>query len=418
MARKVLLIACACYPSNAPGAHRPVKMAKYLPEFGWEPVLLCGAWTREGHPRSYDPGLALDDDVCPTFRVPFPPPAGGRLGRAVRRALMGAFPYTSPRGVVASLHGEAVRLMSSEEVDTVWSTYSPGFTHLVAHRLAGEFGIPWVADFRDLPDQVYDSPRIRRNVRQETEICANASAMTTTSRALSARLSVRHRAPVHVVLNGFDPDDYDPRAVPPGDRFDITYYGTLYEYCDPRPLFRALDLLHVRGEIDLDRVAVEFYGPPARQIGGLVRGFACARVVRACGRLPYREMLRRQQRSAVLLLLKSGTSGGAIPLKMLEYLGARRPILNVPGDRGEVDAILEETGSGLSAAEPEGIADTLLSFYREWSSTGAPQCASDTERLARYERREQARRLAGVLDSVVTRAGAAGGRSGGKRGSR
>ena len=59
-----------------------------------------------------------------------------RLGRAARRAMTTVFPYTTPGTMVRSLHEEAVGLAASEKVDVVWSTYSPGFTHFVAHRLS------------------------------------------------------------------------------------------------------------------------------------------------------------------------------------------------------------------------------------------------------------------------------------------
>lgn len=403
MPGNALLIALGYYPSNAPGAHRPVKMAKYLPEFGWHPVVLCADWTRTNRPERFDPGLALEEDVCHTIRVPHPARRAGRLGGVARRAVKALFPYSTPRVMVRSFLERASSFADSEKVDVIWSTYSPGLTHLVAARISRQYGIPWVADFRDLPDQVYDSWRVRRNVRYEVAVCASASALVTTNRALAARLRARHGAPVHVVLNGFDPDDYDPAARPSTEKFVIRYCGTLYEYFDPRPLFRALDLLYERGEADLGRIAVEFYGPPTGQIRRLTAGFECARVVRACPRVPYKEMLRLQQESAALLLLKSETSGDAIPCKLFEYLGARRPILTVPGDRDIVDEILVDTGSGVSAGGAEEIARILLTWYEAWSSTGELKSLSIPERVERYCRREQTRRLAGVFESVLGR---------------
>jgi glycosyltransferase involved in cell wall biosynthesis len=400
MSRKILLIALGCYPSNVAGAHRPAKIAKFLPEFGWDPLILCAEWKRDNDPARFDPGLALENDACRTIRVPYPAPAGGRAGRAFRRFLTTVFPYTTPRSAVRSFMREASRIVESERVDAIWSTYRPGLTHLVAGLVSRRAGIPWVADFRDIPDQVHDTPRVRRTVRTEVAICSGASVITATSPASAARLAERHRAPVELVMNGFDPDDYDPAARPTGEVFDITYYGTLYEYFDPRPLFRALDLLHARGEIDLGRVAVEFYGPPRKQIEALARGFECARVVRARPRLPYREMLRRQQESVVLLAVKSRDAGTAIPLKILEYLGARRPVLCVPGDGGDVDAVLADTGAGRSAADPEEIASVVHEWYGLWSSSGTLPCESVPARLERYGRREQTRVLAQVLDGI------------------
>jgi glycosyltransferase involved in cell wall biosynthesis len=314
---------------------------------------------------------------------------------------MAVFPYGTPWKTVRSFRREAADLARSSAVDVVWSTYMPGFPHLVAHQVSEELAIPWVADFRDLPDQTYNTWSTRRSVRYEVDVCASASAMVATSGALARRLETRHRAPVHVILNGFDPADYDSAPIPPGDTFTIRFSGTLYEFRDPRPLLSAIDLLYDRGQIDLGRVVVEFFGPPETLIRELATGFTCAPVVRARPRIPFRDMLRVQQESSVLLLLTSSVAGGAIPSKLFLYLGSRRPILNVPGDGGEVDAILSDTRGGVSAAGPEEIAGVLGRWYGEWQSSGTLECRSISERVERHQCRERAGRLARVLESVV-----------------
>jgi glycosyltransferase involved in cell wall biosynthesis len=416
MSRTVLLITRAFYPSNAPGSHRPAKAAKYLLELGWTPVVLCADWTRAEHPAHFDTGLAVEDDVCRTIRIPYPPPRLGRFGRAFRRAAVAAFPYSTPRSALRTFTREAMRLVESSPIDLVWSTYLPGFTHAVASAVSARAGVPWVADFRDLPDQEGESWVSRRSVTCEIDVCRRASAFTTTSGTLARLIESRHDVPVRVVLNGYDPDDYAPGVEPSSDRFEITHYGTLYAHRDPRPFLRALDLLDARGEIDFERVTVEFHGPPARQIRELAQGFRCARIIKARGRIPYKAMLRRQQESSLLLLLKSARAGGSIPSKLFDYLGARRPVLNVPGDEGEVDSILSDTQGGLSAGDPGEIAAVLGAWYREWRASGPPKCASDPEKLARYSRREQTRRLAGVFESVLGEGGTARGRPAGEPG--
>jgi len=403
MSRNVLLIAAAYYPSNAPGSHRPAKSAKYLVELGWKPSVLCADWPRVRYPQRFDPELALVDDVCPTARVSYTPRWSGRPARIAGRAATAVFPYDTPRGKLRAFLREAARVVESVPVDLVWSTYLPGYAHVVARAVSERTGVPWVADFRDLPDQEGNSWVSRRSVKYEIDVCSRASALTTTSGTLASRLEARHDVPVHVVMNGFDPDDYGSGVAQSRDRFAITHYGTLYGHRDPRPLFRALDLLQARGEMDLDRVTVEFHGPPARQVHGLAGGFECARIVRANDRIPYRTMLRRQQESTVLLLLKSAAAGGSIPSKLFEYLGAGRPVLNIPGDEGEVDGILSETRGGVSACARDEIASILGAWYGKWGSGRGVTWEGLPERVERYSRRRQTLRLVDVFESVLSR---------------
>ena len=44
---KILLIAQSYYPYNSPGSHRIHSFAKYLPEHGFSPTLLCLDWNRD-----------------------------------------------------------------------------------------------------------------------------------------------------------------------------------------------------------------------------------------------------------------------------------------------------------------------------------------------------------------------------------
>ncbi|MFW6085526.1 MAG: hypothetical protein ACODAA_09950, partial [Gemmatimonadota bacterium] len=46
--KKVLIVAYHFPPSNAVGALRPAKFAEYLPEYGWEPIVLAGDEEVEG----------------------------------------------------------------------------------------------------------------------------------------------------------------------------------------------------------------------------------------------------------------------------------------------------------------------------------------------------------------------------------
>jgi len=399
--RRVLLIAWTAYPLNSSGAHRPDKFAKYLPEFGWSPVVLCPEWTEANGGGEYDPELAAKAEAYRTVRVPRMVRPSGVARRGPGRAAQFLWPYCWPLLFTRRILAEAERLVAEEQVDVVWSTYPPGPMHYVAGRVTRRHGIPWVADFRDLPDQDRDTRLSRRLVREEMRACRSARALTATTDWQRERLAGRHAAPVYTISNGFDPTDFSAGERPETDAFTIRYFGTLYNYRDPRPLFEALDRLVGAGEVDLDDVRVEFYGTPPQKIRTLVQGYHCRGVVRPCERVTHGEMVRLQARTHVLLLLKAPEAGGSIPAMLFDYLGARRPILNIPGDGNLVDGILKETGAGISAATPADIAGWLAKWYREFKASGTVPYSGRDEAIARYTRREGARKLAGLLDSVV-----------------
>jgi glycosyltransferase involved in cell wall biosynthesis len=362
--------------------------------------VVCGAWTKENRPELYDPDLAARGDFCETNRVPLVLYRARTLSHYLNRVCCMLRPYKAPWQFYNALRAGALKRARQGDIAAVWSTALPGLNHTVGAEISRRFRLPWVADFRDLPDQTYDTWRTRLAVRAEVRTCSDADALTATTDTLARRLASRHTAPVFTITNGFDPDDYPEVQVAPSATFNIRYFGKLYEYRDPRVLLEALDLLAERGALDLRKVRVEFYGTHRKDLAPRVAGHRCAKVVQCKKRVARAEMVRLQQQAAVLLLLKSSAAGGSIPAKLFEYLGARRPILNVPGDGDLVDGILEETGAGCSNAEPSEAAEWILRRYNNWMSRGTVPYHGKTEKVFRYSRSEQARVLAAILDEV------------------
>jgi hypothetical protein len=238
------------YPNTMAGSFRPGKFAKFLPEFGWNPVVLCREWTPQNCGEFYDRDLEPELGAREIIRVPSSGLSRNLSARAAARLQRTLWPYHAPveLGIAMLRHG--IRIVASRSVDVVWSSFAPGVCHWVASRLAARHSIPWIADFRDLPDQSDDSWQRRRMVAAERRLCAGAAAVTTTSPRLAERLSSRHQVPVHTIENGFDEDDYRTESAPQSaDAFSIGYFG-ICTSSESRPLMSALELLVGNGRVD------------------------------------------------------------------------------------------------------------------------------------------------------------------------
>lgn len=399
----VLIVTDAYYPLTMAGAHRPAKMAKFLSAFGWRPIVLCREWTAANGAGYVDSSLGRDVDVCETIRVPHPglsPSIGRRLLRKVEDLL---WPYRAPIALQRAMVRSGCALAASRKIDALWSSFAPGFVHGVASSLARRFEIPWVADFRDLPDQTFHDYRARRLVAAERRVCAGAGALTVTTPALAEILARRHDVPVHVIANGFDEDDYPSRAPAPRPHFVIAYFGILYPFRDPTPVFAALDALAAASRIELEVVRVRFYGSDAARIQSLAQRFACRDSVEVLPRVGRSAMLELQRDASVLLNLQSSEAGGAVPSKLLEYVGARRPVLNVPGDGGPIDELVRNTRSGITARGREEVAVAIADWFAEWRRCGVTTLDENGETARDYSRRRQAEKLSDVLRSVRSR---------------
>ena len=93
MPKKVLIITYYWPPSGGAGVQRWLKFAKYLPEFGWEPVILTVDPEYAAYPAT-DPSLA--EEVPPSLVV-YKTPATDYLeftGRTDQRYLQQDLPIT------------------------------------------------------------------------------------------------------------------------------------------------------------------------------------------------------------------------------------------------------------------------------------------------------------------------------------
>jgi len=296
------------------------------------------------------------------------------------------------------------QLLRERRFDVIMASSPTMVSLTVGRRLATKFGIPFIPDLRDIADELSDqiSWSVRWRTQIETSLICDAPLLITTSPGLAERLSSRHSMPIHIVLNGFDPEDFPS----PGDSnasrsFDIVYCGGLAPGRNPAILFDALDLMMARGERGLERLRVCFYGVPARLLSRFLEGHRCLPLVHDMGRIPHAECVRVQQKATVLLLLSHREGAGPMPSKVFEYLGAGRPILSIPGDVRISDVVLGETGAGQVGQTPADVARILRVWLDEWMHTGQVRYEGRPDAIQKYTRRNQAFRLAEILDSVV-----------------
>ncbi|NJD19424.1 MAG: glycosyltransferase family 4 protein [Gemmatimonadetes bacterium] len=117
--------------------------------------------------------------------------------------------------------------------------------------------------------------------------------------------------------------------------------------------------------------------------------------------MPYRDGLAVLRAAHVLALIVPPGLELNIPGKLYDYLAARRPVLALSANR-EVDAILADTGSGLSApyADVEAAAARLGELHARFRR-GEPFDLAPAA-VEAFTAREQARAIAVVLDGVTS----------------
>ncbi|HEV3403788.1 MAG TPA: hypothetical protein VG073_05830, partial [Gaiellaceae bacterium] len=143
--RRILFIAYHFPPIGYSGTQRSVKFVRYLPEHGFEPVVLTGPL--HGGDIPIDETLAHElaaGLLVLRARGPEPDARTGWPGRAER--WFGLERPWSRWWVEAAV---AAGREAAAGCDVIFATMSPFESAEVAARLALETGKPWVADLRD-----------------------------------------------------------------------------------------------------------------------------------------------------------------------------------------------------------------------------------------------------------------------------
>ena len=380
--------------------------------------------------------LVEHHDHGTVVRTPFRPNQSQRLlsrrgpskHRLARQALtawyeVGQFFFTiGPR---KALYYAARDYLRQHRVDAIIATGEPFVLFRYATRLSAEFGVPWIADYRD-PWSHDRGASIKRispwlEARLERKFTRSASALTTVCGFFRAMLASFHDSKrVHIVRNGYDPQAIaSARGVEQGhDRLTIAFAGTVQAWDPIRSFFAACERVIRKDGAELE---LRFFLVNARQeVGAVLAEFpALARRARVLDRMPNDQVAVELSKSNALLVFNTYSHVGT---KVYDYLALNRRILlcysqdpetlrlkdslyryKAPaGDLNHsrpLERLIEETGSGVVVKDAAHLEGVLRDMLDEFDRKGSIACtASGTER---FSRRTQAGHMALILEELT-----------------
>lgn len=418
---RVLIVSQLFAPANAIGAVRVGKFAKYLVANGVDVRVLAGRspWLPQTLPLEIDPSRVTYVEHARIGDVRF-----GLLDRfetryrrgelrlsrwllaldKIRRSIL-HFPDSEISWLRPALRA-ADRVTEDWTPDVVFSSGSPMSSLICARMIAKRLGVAWIAELRDLwldnPYYAYGSLRRMLERRLERWTLSAAAALVTVSEPLADILRREYRKTTVIAMNGFDEDDFRAISEAAPDTqapLTITYTGLIYPGIrDPSPLFEAVRRLGPQA----DSVRINFYGRSLPELRALRDKYGLGDAVGIEQAVPYREALRLQRNSDILLLLlwNSPNERGVYTGKLFEYVGAGRPILTIGYEEGVAADLIRERQLGRILNDPEEIASALREWIAEKQRTGKIQ-GPPAEAKAGLSRQEQFSRINALLADVV-----------------
>lgn len=406
---KVLILSSAFPPENLPGAARPYRFYRYLPEYGYEPLVLTASAQDPEHVNGNVTHVADLTQASPR--------------RSPRRLLEAAICRTIRPGEAGSLwmldaFRAADRLLVTGSISALYSTFPALNVHLVAMALKRRYRLPWIADFRD---PLVDNPFFPHNRLSnwfdrliERRIFSEADAVIGVTDAIAGQWRDRypeHAHKIHVLWNGFDPDrPVRPLPIPARPYRVLAHIGSFYGGRTPAAILGSIRRLIDSGHLDPSKFRLRFVGDYGEgfftpQTRSAFESIAKAGCLEYEDRLvPRAEALRIMGESDYLYLADNSSLefGYTVPAKLYEYVQIGRPILATTSSNSPVDRILKKSGIPTMTIggdmDEQEVDRRLLEFLQLPSD---PVTAPSSWFRDNFDGRLQTGTLAGLLNSIV-----------------
>ena len=410
MTKRVLLIAHDFPPAGGPGVQRPAKFVKYLPQFGWQPLVLTVT------PAAY-PVLdaTLMADIPPdtpvyrqkgydvrTLRPTFEKLHLSKVLSGVNAALL----LPDAAMFWARFARSTVRnIIEEHQPDILFSTSPPASAHLLGQWTHRTFGLPWVADFRDPwsenPLHPYLPGYKSINRRQEQNVLRSAQMITTVSPPLVdfiRRASEDEELVINIIENGYDADDVTRWPQPDTSKFTILYTGAFSRIRKPDAFVKAVDMLVDERRIPLGEFRVVLAGND-------IENFIPDRApFEFRGYLTHTELddLRRDSDLLLLILNPLPMGRGNFSGKLFEYLASNRPTLAITHPENVAAQLIQRVRAGMVVNHnPAQIADAISVYFKSWQ-TRRFDYEPDWTVIEQFSRYNLTKRLSSIFDDLTS----------------
>ncbi|MBZ0204081.1 MAG: glycosyltransferase family 4 protein [Ignavibacteria bacterium] len=436
--KKVLIISYYFPPSGGPGVQRVLKFVKYLPQFGWQPVVLT---VEDGEFPARDESLLKEIpesvhvyrtkifepynvykkisgmDSKTSVDVENIPKEGEKVGMKAKFTNFVRSNFFIPDARIGWKRyavKAGLDIIKKENISILYSSSPPYTCSLIARDLKRKTGLKWIAGFRDPWTGFLNTPKrkgIARNIDLKYESSVYNEADMIDTAWVGIKDDILSKTP-HIgaekivpIPNGFDEEDFEgmKAGVKKSEKFTITYTGSMYGVRNPEVLLKALDELNAEKKISPNDLIINFVGRFSGEIKEMFERSVFKDSINHVSYVTHNESIAYLLNSDALLLVIDDTKDVSriIPGKVYEYLGAHKPIICIGQKGSDVENILTETGAGKVCAHSDMncIKSLIMEYFSAYKS-GTAVKGFDPSKIDQYSRRNQAGRLAELFNKL------------------
>lgn len=433
--KRVLIITYYWPPSGGSGVQRWLKFAKYLPEFGWQPVI----YTPE-NPDFAIQDLSLVKDIpanCEVIKHPIWEPYHlFRVLTGRNKKSAANFGATQTKKVSALTHfmywvrgnlfipdprkfwvKPSVKFLSDylekHPVDAIVTTGPPHSMHLVGLGVKKRLNIPWIADMRDpwasfdVWRKFYPSRRSLAKQRAlEQEVVQTCDKVIMVSPSLSDLFAPFDKTKLALITNGFDTADFEtaPATTAEGQQeFRIYHTGLLNDFRNPVELWKALTTLCQQNSEFDKKLRLILIGEVDINIQTFLKQHpVLAKKVEIHKYIPHSQLIAAYSKASLLLLLANNTDNAKAQItgKFFEYLAARKPILAFGPIDSDLNKLVNKHKVGIACAYDD-FDKTLASLETFFQQHIAGTPLASTTDIEQFSRKRLTASLVKLLEQLT-----------------
>ena len=429
---RVLFVSYYWPPSGGSGVQRTLKFVKYLPEFGWQPIVYTAkngeiperdeSLLKEVsssitviHKNIIEPyslykffvGKSQKEKINPNFFTQ------KNTGWKDRFAIWIRSNFFIPDARMWWIRPSVkflTKYVKDNNIDAIISTGPPHSMHLIAYGVKKNTGIPWLADFRDPWTNIdfYKELTLtkwadRKHHQLEKLVLDNADEVVMAGYTWAEELSLIGQRPIIPLLNGYDPEDFGHQGnVVLDEKFSIVHLGMFSKGRNHEVLWKALRELSDEVPGFSNDLSFRLYGKYDVSAIEYMEKYGLMNNTVFYAYIPHSEIVKVQASSRVLYLSVNNTPNvkGIMTGKVFEYMAVKRPILCIgPADGDAARIVLDAKAGYVSGFDDlEGLKSNILLLYQDYKEGVS---FSGGIGLEKYSRKSITGELSQYLNRIV-----------------
>jgi glycosyltransferase involved in cell wall biosynthesis len=430
--KKVLIVTYYWPPAGGPGVQRVLKFAKYLPEFGWQPIILT---VQDGEYPAIDESLVKEvPQDCDVFRTNSIEPnsiykkiTGIKKDQKIPVAILAeknlnwikkisnwirlnVFIPDAKIGWKPFAVNKGKQIINELKPDLIFSSSPPPTVHLIAKSLKQYSNLKWVADLRDPWTDIYYYHNLKKSkistqldMNLELSVFKTADQLCTVSKDLvNIFKNKKPDIDINIITNGYDPEDLPKiRNNEKYNKFTIAYAGKLNNQQNPINLWRALQNLINKNDSFAQEFQIVFMGNFSETIHKSIKEYNLSSHLNDLGYVSHNIALKNLLKSYIKLLIIPDTNNnkGIITGKLFECLATEGFVLGLGSKDGDAAKILDETKAGQMFEYSDDLEQKILLLYEEWKA--GIKLEIDRTKIEKYTRKNLTKDLANIFDQLV-----------------